>query len=132
MRIVLDTNVIVSAFHFHGSVQEVVDIMVSGEDTWLVSPFILWEVDRVLADKFGWSLAEQQALKSWITGHANIVEPTDVPDDIKVDSSDNHILAAAWAGQADLIVSGDSKHLLPLGQWRGIPLLPPRAFLDTR
>jgi len=33
-------------------------------------------------------------------------------------------------GHADIIVTGDRKHLLPLGSYAGIPIVSPREFLD--
>ena len=41
------------------------------------------------------------------------------------DSTDNPILAAAVAGKANLIVSGDKRHMLALGTVKGIPVVTP-------
>ena len=46
------------------------------------------------------------------------------------DPKDNPISAAAIAGKADLIVSGDKRHMLVLGQLEGIPILTARDALD--
>ena len=49
---------------------------------------------------------------------------TDLPDvNASPDPDDNPILATAIAGKADLIVSGDKKHMLALGHIRGIPIV---------
>ena len=45
------------------------------------------------------------------------------------DPKDNPILAAAIAGKADLIVSGDKKHVLALGEVGGIPVVTAREAL---
>ncbi len=50
--------------------------------------------------------------------------------DISPDPKDNPILAAALAGKADLIVSGDKKHVLALGAVEGIPIVTARDALD--
>ncbi len=130
MRVVLDTNIIVSAFHFRGSVREVIHTLRARGDTWVVSPFIFEEVDRVLASKFRWSPARRQALFTWISGRSHLVEPEIVPDIITADPSDNNILAATQAGLAHIIVSGDTKHLLPLKQWSGIRIITAHDFLE--
>jgi uncharacterized protein len=49
--------------------------------------------------------------------------PTHVPRVVEHDADDDHVLAAAVAAQAHLIVSGDRKHLLPLGNYQGIPIV---------
>ena len=46
------------------------------------------------------------------------------------DPDDNLILAAAVAGNADLIVSGDKRHMLSLGDVEGIPIVTPRDALS--
>ena len=56
---------------------------------------------------------------------------TDLPDvNALPDPDDNPILATAIAGRADLIVSGDKKHMLALGHIRGIPILTAAAAAD--
>jgi predicted nucleic acid-binding protein len=45
--------------------------------------------------------------------------------------SDNRVLECAVEGQADVIVTGDRKHLLPLGSYAGIPIITPRDFLTS-
>jgi len=46
------------------------------------------------------------------------------------DPDDNKFLALALDGHAECIVTGDP-HLLELHPWRGIPILTPRAFLES-
>ncbi len=56
--------------------------------------------------------------------------PKSVPHIIKDDPDDDHILACALAGRADLIVSGD-RHLLKLKSYKGIGIVRPKDFLHT-
>ena len=46
------------------------------------------------------------------------------------DPADNEILAAAFAGGADLIVSGDRRHVLSLGKAEGIPIVTAREAVE--
>ena len=55
-------------------------------------------------------------------------EPPEV--DLSPDPKDNLILAAAVAGMANLIVSGDKKHMLVLGKVEGIPVVTAREALE--
>ena len=68
-------------------------------------------------------------LLALIAVHATVVDapPLDVP--ILADPDDAQFLAAALAGDAAWMVSGD-KHLLAVSGWSGITVLKPRAFLD--
>lgn len=52
------------------------------------------------------------------------------PVTLSPDPKDNPILATAIAAKADLIVSGDKKHMLALGQAAGIPIVSAREALD--
>ena len=46
------------------------------------------------------------------------------------DPDDNPILATAIAGRADLVVSGDKKHMLALGDIDGIPIVTAAVAAD--
>lgn len=53
----------------------------------------------------------------------DLVEPASVPRVVLGDVDDDQVIAAAVAARADLIVSGDRKHLLPLGSHQGIDII---------
>lgn len=61
--------------------------------------------------------------------YATFVIPDEEIDEITDDPSDNMVLEAAVAGDADYIVSGDP-HLLELDGFRGMDIVNPTAFLD--
>ena len=52
-----------------------------------------------------------------------LVEPASVPRVVVGDVDDDQVIAASIAARADLIVSGDRKHLLPLGSHQGIEII---------
>lgn len=54
-KVVIGTNVFVSGLNFPGKAREVLDLMRKGEIGVVVSPFILGELEKGLADDFGWS-----------------------------------------------------------------------------
>lgn len=128
MRVVLDTNVLVSAFVFPGGAPEAVYRRVlSGELTIIVSRPLLAELGRVLGDKFDWDPSYTEEVVAQLARVGELVEPSEVVDDIGDDPDDNRVLEAAAEGDADLIVSGD-RHLLALGSWRDIPIVRPAEF----
>jgi predicted nucleic acid-binding protein len=58
-----------------------------------------------------------------------LVAPATVPRAVPGDVDDDQVIAAAVAARADIIVSGDRKHLLPLGNYAGIPIIDPSEAL---
>jgi len=61
---------------------------------------------------------------------AVVVSPTTVARVVPTDPDDDHVLAAALTGAADLIASGDKRDLLPLGSYQGIPIITAREALE--
>ena len=59
-----------------------------------------------------------------------LIEPGEVLRVVVHDADDDQVIAAAVASRADLIVSGDRRHLLPLGSHQGIDIVEPaEAFV---
>jgi putative PIN family toxin of toxin-antitoxin system len=131
MRMVADTNVIVSALVFGGLPRQVIDLAARGEVELYFSAPIQDEVERVLEQKFGWSrdeiLSRARVPFSWGTR----VDPRMSLIVVKDDPDDDRILECAMAAQAHAIISGD-RHLLRLGVFRSIAILTPRQFLDDK
>jgi predicted nucleic acid-binding protein len=50
-------------------------------------------------------------------------------DAVPNEPKDNTVVATAVAGKADYLVTADRAHLLPLGEYRGVRMVSPRAFL---
>jgi len=57
------------------------------------------------------------------------VQPAASVPTILDDPDDDNVLACAVAARADLIVSGDRRHLIPLGKFEGIPIVLPTEAL---
>ena len=130
MRVVLDTNVLISAFVFPGGPPEAVyHRVLSGDLTVIVSRALLAELGRVLVAKFGWEPTYSEEVVAQLLRVGELVAPREQVDDIENDPDDNRVLEAADAEGADVIVSGD-RHLLTLVSWRGIPIVNPAAFSE--
>jgi len=129
VRIVLDTNVLVSAILFPGGAPETVfRLALEGKLELVTSPTLLTEFARVLTEKFGHTAPQSRERVRRIVAVAQIAEPDTSVHEIDDDPDDDRVLGAALASDASVIVSGD-KHLLRLGTWRGIRMLAPAAFL---
>jgi putative PIN family toxin of toxin-antitoxin system len=130
LRAVLDTNVLVSAQISPQGVPGQIYELAGARAFQLVTSWVLVsELRRVLHDKLRWDDRSVSPALRLLAQVAEFVEPVESVADIADDPSDNRVLEAALAGRADVIVSGD-RHLLRLGEWRGIRILSPRAFLD--
>ena len=133
MRIVLDTNILIGALITKGTPPDrLYQACLRGEIELVTSTAQIPEVADVLArprlQKY-LDAYEAAAILENIDTRALIL---DAPPDVNLspDPKDNPILAAAIAGKADLIVSGDKKHMLALGVVEGIPIVTARDALD--
>lgn len=135
MRVVLETNVIVSRYLTpHGRVARIVDLWEHNAFEMIVSEVILSEYDRVLhyprhRRKHGLTDAQLEEIGEAFREFAELVEPGETPAVVTEDLDDDHFLACADSGGADCLVTGDT-HLLNLGFYKAIPILPPEDFLS--
>ena len=128
-RIVLDTNVLISAIVFGGKPREVLEKVIAGWYTMAISAEMLAEFQWVLeGKKFRYPAAIVRNIVSELLAVSELVRPTTKVEHIKADPADNRILECALESRAAYIVSGD-KHLLELGRFQGIPILDAAAFL---
>jgi putative PIN family toxin of toxin-antitoxin system len=134
VRVVLDTNVIISRFLTpHGSVARIVELWEGGAFELVVSEAILTEYSRVLRyprlrELHHLSDAQLDEIDEGFREFAELVEPLLLPSVVEDDPDDNHLLACSETGQVDCLVSGD-RHLLQLGAYKDIPILSPAEFL---
>lgn len=128
MRVVLDTNVLVSAIAYGGTCYDVYRTCGKGLHALLCSEPLISETKRILIDKFAMphELVEYNA--EAITGVAVMVEPIDLPRSTCRDPDDRIVLGTAVGGLADLIATGDG-HLLELREYNGIRIVRPADAL---
>lgn len=134
MIVVLDTNVVISALiSTGGPPTQIIDLWEAGAFDIAASAPLLDEVKRVLGydkvKKYLKCTPEEidRLLNGWRTASI-YVEPEEELEVIKDDPDDNRVLECAVVAEADYIVSGDH-HLLDLGEYRGIEILPPAGFI---
>jgi uncharacterized protein len=131
VKVVLDTNVLISALVFPGGVPEqVYRLAIEGGITLVTPPPLLAELGRVLTDKFGWQDGYVRAALAQIVRIGEVVEPVERVSVIADDPDDDRVLEAAQSAGAAVIVSGD-RHLLSLGRWGAVDILGPAEFLTS-
>jgi len=133
VRVVLDTNILIAALITKGTPPDrLYQAWLKGAFELVASKAQMAEVAAVLTRprlQRYLDADEAAVIVESIDARAVILEaPPDV--DLSPDPDDNPILAAAIAGKADLIVSGDRKHMLALGAVDGIPIVTAREALD--
>jgi uncharacterized protein len=128
MRVVIDTNIFFSGLKGKGKPALVLDAVASPGCILVSSEDLLAELEDVISRKFGWSRQAIESTLNQIRMTAEMVSPEFELTDC-ADPDDNRILEAAVAGRADCIVSGDKRHLLRMGSFRGVEILTAHDFL---
>ena len=135
MKIVCDTNVLISGLLWCGPWNEILKRVRDRQLILLITPRLLEELTEVLSrPKFERRREQLQVtpdeLVNRVISLSVIVEDEDlVSPVILADPDDDVILACAVRARASVIVSGDG-HLLSLGIYQGVPIRPPAQFVD--
>lgn len=133
VRVVLDTNVLVSGLLWRGPPHELIERARAGRLTVISSPALLAEFAAVVRRrKFRAALTrsntDAERLLRELQRLVGIADPPRLVLPTSRDPDDDVVLAVAAATGADLIVSGDAD-LLTLGRYAGIPIVDPAAAL---
>ncbi len=130
LKVVIDTNIYISALFWGGKPREVIDLGRDGKIQVFSSPEIEDEIEEVLRRKFNLSAEE---IKRVIFDFSTFTIPVIVRKSSRVvpdDPDDDKFIECALQCQADFIVSGD-RHLLKLEEYSGIKILKASAFLSA-
>jgi putative PIN family toxin of toxin-antitoxin system len=131
VRVVIDTNVLISAIFWTGKPKQILNKVRQEEITFLTSEFILEELKKVLrkVDK-PFKLSEEEADRV-VTAMRELAVVVNIGSQVSVcqDENDNRVLECAIDGNADCIITGDF-HLLQLGSFQKIDIMTVSDFLD--
>ena len=127
IKVVLDTNVLVSSLIFGGKPQQIENLILEKRVVGITSLTLLAEFIDVLTKRFRFNEFRLKQTEKKIKKNFTIVLPTSTIKIVK-DDSDNRVLEAALEGNCYCIVTGD-KELLNLGKFRGIKIVTPAEFL---
>jgi putative PIN family toxin of toxin-antitoxin system len=130
LRLVIDTNVVVSAALKPGGLQRTVVLLAMTKPTcWYVSDPIVSEYATVLARpelKIRRSLRQQ--LLQLIKNHARVVIPSRLPQ-VTPDPADNMFIECADAARADYLVTGNQRHFPKF--WKNTKIITSSEFLSV-
>ena len=130
-RVVLDTNVLISAVLFNGPPRAILELVIGGAVYCSLSLDVLDELRDVLErPKFRFSPEQAFQVIEELHAVCDIVNPAIRLNVVTADPNDNIILECALESKADVIVSGD-QHLLAIAEFRGIQIVSPSDYLKT-
>lgn len=126
-RVLLDTNIIISAILFGGVPRKILRLVVDKKIAAITSEVLLAELNDVLVKKFKFPTNEVSLIIGKLKKTMKLVYPI---KSIKVlsDDPDNRVLEAAITGECQIIVTGD-KELLALKKYKNVDILSPIKFM---
>ncbi|MDP8262404.1 MAG: putative toxin-antitoxin system toxin component, PIN family [Candidatus Ancaeobacter aquaticus] len=126
MKVVLDSNVVISAFAGRGLCADVFEYCLY-EHIIVLSEYLIGEIHKNLCRKIKVPQSRAKDVEQFLYDEAEIVNPARVPKNACRDLSDIKVLGTALAGKVEVIVTGDDD-LLVLKQFQAISILTPREF----
>jgi uncharacterized protein len=132
VRVILDTNVVVSGLFFGGAPRRILELWREGALEWVITAQILDEYRRVgsvLGQRYPGVNADP--FLDFVARRATVVTPKKLPKPATADPDDEKFFEAAVGGDVRLIVSGD-KHLLNAAGSFRVQVLKPADFLEQR
>jgi len=130
-RVLCDTNILVSAFIAAGPPSRVIESAIDARIELLLADPVLQELARVLTIKLGLASERVEEIVTLLIDLADerISAPADDAPPVTGDPDDDLILACAVRANAHVLVSGDRRHLLPVGEYKGVRIITPQALL---
>lgn len=128
MRVLLDTNVLVSAILFGGLPRQLLEAALAGDLDLVTSQPLLAELETVLTRKFDFPTSMTASIRAELEALSEIVEPGRTMRVTRT-KADDLVLATAVAGEAEVLVTGD-KELLAMESYEGIPIQSARELVE--
>ena len=125
MRLVIDSNVWISALVFGGMPRQVLELCVRNGHRIVLSPELITEVRRILHTKFPNFEIDFEALLAALALNIEIVQLGSIEVHASRDTDDDKVIETAVVGQAEYIVSGDKDLLDPM-RYKGIQIVKPK------
>jgi len=131
LKVVLDSNIIISALFFGGKPRKILNLILKKEIIGLTSPYIIFELKDVLRRrKFNIDEEKIEEVGKLLKNKFQIISPTVQVNIIKDYHPDNKILALAIEAKADFLITGDKKHILPLKWIQKTLIVTAEEFLN--
>ncbi|MEZ8218976.1 putative toxin-antitoxin system toxin component, PIN family [Candidatus Fervidibacteria bacterium JGI MDM2 SSWTFF-3-K9] len=129
LRVVFDTNILVSALLWHGPPARCVELARRKLVLSVTCNELLDEFAEVLLRRFRLTIGEAEQARHAVVSFSELVVITGQLRVVADDPDDDKVIECAVVGKADYIVTGD-RHLLALGQYKGITIVKAAQFLN--
>lgn len=134
MRIVADTNIVISATFWKGDSFKIMKLADKDQIRLITSLDLIEEYNKIIkCDEITDKVVNKKLIANKIIrkiiDESIIIKPKIKLDIIKEDSDDNKVIECAIVGKANYIVTKDN-HLLKLKKYRGIKIITPKEFLE--
>ncbi len=121
---------LISALIAQGPPSRILEEAIDGRFDLVVPDAVLDELERVLDSKLGFDPERVRATRQLLEdvaahrpGRPRVTQP------VTGDRADDVVLASALEARVDVLVTGDRRHLLPVGEHHGVRILTPQALL---
>ncbi len=133
IKVVLDTNILVSGTFWTGNSFKIMDLIDKKEIISIISEEIIEEYHKTInKDEIMDKVKDKDLIISNISRkvilNSTIIQPKEKLNVVKEDSDDNKILECAYEGKVDYIITKDN-HLLKLKEFKTIKIVKPEEFL---
>ncbi len=129
LKVVLDTNILVSAIVFGGKLEQIIKLVQEGGIIPIISPILIAELIEILTKKFNFTIDKITLVEELIKENFKVVYPSQTIH-VLADEDDNRVLEAAFKGECDYVVTGDND-LLDLKLYKNIKIITPHYFLSN-
>ena len=127
---VFDTNILLSALlSLRGNPFRCLALAKTGTVQSVTCQEILDEFQEKLEVKFDYTSQRARAAADEVRKFSRLVRITNTLDVVSADPDDNKVVECAVVGGATHVVTGDRRHLLPLGSYQGISIVSATDFL---
>jgi putative PIN family toxin of toxin-antitoxin system len=132
MRVIFDTNVLISGIFFGGPPAKILEAWRGGELKLIVSPEILEEYFEVCARiSVRYPDIDIAPILILIARNSKVVESPPLAEQISRDVGDDKFIACAIASGTRTVISGDND-LLTVSGYKSVNVVTPRGFVDRR
>ena len=127
--VVYDTNILFSSILWRSKPNHCIELARQNIVTGLTCQEIIEELVEILRTKAKFSPSQLTDTAEELLSFLRLVKITNTLKAVEVDPDDDKVIECAVVGSATHIITGDRRHLLPLGSYQGIVIITAADFL---